>query len=318
MKDLIGNTPLVKIHYKIRGEEKYIYTKLEYYNLTGSIKDRMVYYLLTKNKENGNIKDGDAIIEATSGNTGISLAALGAYYGHPVHIFIPDFVSEERLKILKLYGANVHLVSKEEGGYLACIEKANILAKKIGGYRLDQFEKLENITAHYQTTGTEIVKKLEKVDGFVSGIGTGGSLMGCALKLKEQNENTVIGAVEPYFTSILTGNVETEYHQIEGIADGFLPKIVDTEIIDEVFRIQEEDAIIMSQKLALELGLGVGISSGANFLGSVLLNEKINGEICTLFPDDFKKYLSTNLSQKIELKDEYLSNEIELIGCEIL
>ncbi len=318
MKDLIGNTPLVKIHYKIRGEEKYIYTKLEYYNLTGSIKDRMVYYLLTKNKENGNIKDGDAIIEATSGNTGISLAALGAYYGHPVHIFIPDFVSEERLKILKLYGANVHLVSKEEGGYLACIEKANILAKKIGGYRLDQFEKLENVTAHYQTTGTEIVKKLEKVDGFVSGIGTGGSLMGCALKLKEQNENTVIGAVEPYFTSILTGNVEKEYHQIEGIADGFLPKIVDTEIIDEVFRIREEDAIIMSQKLALELGLGVGISSGANFLGSVLLNEKINGEICTLFPDDFKKYLSTNLSQKIELKDEYLSNEIELIGCEIL
>ena len=308
MKDLIGNTPLIQIHYKINGEEKYVYTKLEYYNLTGSIKDRMVSYLLTKNKENGNIKEGDAIIEATSGNTGISLAALGAYYNHPVHIFIPDFVSEERIKILKLYGADVHLVSKEDGGYKACIEKADSLAKEIDGYRLDQFEKIENVTAHYQSTGTEIVKKLEKVDGFVSGIGTGGTLMGCALKLKEQNESISIGAVEPYFTSILTGNVEKEYHQIEGIADGFLPKIVDKEMIDEVFRIREEDAILMSQKLSLKLGLGVGISSGANFLGSVLLNEKINGEICTIFPDDFKKYLSTHLTSKIEEKEEYLSS----------
>lgn len=318
MKDLIGNTPLIRIDYSINGVKKHVYAKMESYNLTGSIKDRMVSYLLLKNKENGNIKKGQPIIEATSGNTGISLAALGAYYKHPVHIFIPDFVSRERIQILKLYGAHVHLVSKEEGGYFACIKKANQLAKEINGYRLDQFEKIDNITAHYQSTGTEIIRKLDRVDGFVSGIGTGGTLMGCALKIKEQNEKVVIGAVEPYFTSILTGHMEKEYHQIEGIADGFLPKIVDKNEIDEIFRIQEEDAIYMSQKLALELGLGVGISSGANFLGSVLLNEKINGEICTIFPDHFMKYLSTNLTKKIEIKEDYFSSKIKLLNYEIL
>lgn len=318
MKGLIGNTPLIRIKYSINGVIKHVYAKLESYNLTGSIKDRMVSYLLYKNKENGNIKEGQPIIEATSGNTGISLAALGAYYKHPIHIFIPDFVSRERIQILKLYGAHVHLVSKEEGGYLTCIEKANQLARKINGYRLDQFEKIDNITAHYQSTGTEIVKKLEKIDGFVSGLGTGGTLMGCALKIKEHNENATIGVVEPYFTSVLTGHMEKDYHQIEGIADGFLPKIVDKNEIDEIFRIKEEDAILMSQKLSLELGLGVGISSGANFLGSILLNEKIKGEVCTIFPDHFMKYLSTNLSEKIEEKEDYLSPQIKLLTYEIL
>lgn len=318
MKKIIGNTPLIRIHYKIDGEERSVCAKLEYYNLTGSIKDRMVYYLLTKNKENGNIKEGMPIVEATSGNTGISLASLGAYFGHPVHIFIPDFVSEERIKILKLYGANVHLVSKEEGGYLAAISKADAFSKKIGGYRLDQFEKIENISAHFATTGTEIVKKLPQIDGFVSGVGTGGTLMGCALKIKEQNEKAIIGAVEPYFTSILTGNVTSTYHQIEGIADGFLPKIVDKNVIDKVYRIYEEDAILMSQKLALSLGLGVGISSGANLLGSILMQDTVKGEVCTIFPDDFKKYLSTNLTIKIEEKEEYITPNIELISYEVL
>lgn len=317
MKGLIGNTPMIQIHYKINGEEKHIYTKLEFYNITGSIKDRMVDYILTQSKKEKALKEKMPIIEATSGNTGISLAALGAYYGHPVHIFIPDFVSEERIKILKLYKAHVYLVSKEEGGYETCIKRADALAQTINGYRLDQFEKEENITAHYQSTGTEIAKKLPKVDGFVSGIGTGGTLMGCAKKLKEQNPNIKIAAVEPYFTSILTGNVEKPYHQIEGIADGFLPKIVDKKIIEEVFRIKEEDAIQMSQKLAAQLGLSVGISSGANFLGSILLNEKINGEICTIFPDDCKKYLSTNLTKQVEDENNLVS-KIELLRYDVV
>lgn len=318
MNGLIGNTPMVRIYYSYKGKERSIYTKLEYYNLTGSIKDRMVSYILLKNKNNGNIKEGQALIEATSGNTGISLAALGALYKHPVYIFMPDFVSEERIKIMKLYGANVTLVTKEEGGYETCIKRANELATQIDGFRLDQFERVDNITAHYQSTGTEIVKSLLPIDGFISGIGTGGTLMGTGMKIKDIYENAKIIAMEPKTMTLLSKDRVLEDHKIEGISDGFMPRIVDKSIIDDVILVDDKDAIYMSQKIAKELGIGVGISSGANLIGAILLEEQIGGNICTIFADDQKKYLSTDMSKEITPGKEFVSCEVELLRYEIV
>lgn len=163
MEELIGNTPMIKIDYEYRGRLKSVYAKLEQYNLTGSIKDRVAYYMIIKAKEQRILKDGMPIIEATSGNTGISLAALGVYYNHPVYIFMPDWVSSKRLKIMKLYGANVTLFSKEEGGFKRCIHEANKLAKNINGYYIDQFSNTNNILAHYETTGKEIINQLSDI-----------------------------------------------------------------------------------------------------------------------------------------------------------
>ena len=174
MLENIGNTPMIKIIYKNKENINYIYTKLESYNLTGSIKDRVAYYIISKAKERGVLKSNMPIIEATSGNTGISLAALGAYYKHPVYIFMPDWVSEERVKIMKSYGANVKLISKQEGGFKKCIEEAKKLANEKHGFLANQFANTDNLLAHYETTGNEIINQLpEKVFAFISGVGTG-------------------------------------------------------------------------------------------------------------------------------------------------
>ena len=316
MEGLIGNTPLIKINYKYKGKTNYIYTKLEYYNLTGSIKDRIVYYIINKNIETGVLKSDMPLIEATSGNTGISLSAIGAYYNHLVYIFMPDWVSKERLDIMRLYGANVILVSKKDGGFKKCVELAKEFSDKHNGFLLNQFKTNDNITAHYLTTGKEITDRIS-VDAFVSGIGTGGTLMGIAKRLKEVNGNTHIYALEPDTMSLIkTGNIGS--HKIEGIGDDFIPDIVDLDAIDDVILINDMDAINMSKKIAKELGIGVGISSGANMIASVLLKDMGYKNVVTVFPDDLKKYLSTDLSKDIKLKDNNISSNIELIDYEII
>lgn len=318
MKQLIGNTPMIEITYMYKGKKRRVYSKLEYYNLTGSIKDRMVYYILTKNKENGNILPKVPLIEATSGNTGISLAALGSYFDHPVHIFMPDFVSMERRNLIKSYGASITLVSKENGGYETCIALADELANQIGGYRLNQFTNPLNVSAHYSTTGPEIIKQLNKIDGFISGIGTGGTLMGVGFKLKDIFEDVTVAAIEPTTMTLLSAKPLLKDHKIDGISDGFLPSIVDRSIINKVYLIDDEDAINMSKLLSRKLGLGVGFSSGANFLGSILLEDEIGGNIVTIFPDDSKKYLSTHLQDALDENSDFLSNQIELIDYRII
>jgi len=292
MGTLIGNTPLVKIKVKYKGRIRNIFVKLEYYNYTGSIKDRVAEYIIVKSKELGLLKENMAIVEATSGNTGISFASLCARYNHPVHIFMPDWVSTERVKILKNYGAKVYLVSKEDGGFREAIKRADNLAKNIGGFRPNQFSNKLNTEAHYNTTGKEIVAKLRDINAFVSGFGTGGTLMGVGSKIKKHNHNALVVAVEPETMSLLSANKTVGSHRIEGIGDDFLPDLVDTSLIDKVITISDTDAILMARKLAQKLGLGVGISSGANFLASVLLGLD---NVVTIFADDFKKYLSTDL-----------------------
>ena len=320
MNGLIGNTPMVKIKYKYNNKEKYVYAKLEQYNLTGSIKDRIALYIIEQEKSRGVLRDKIPIIEATSGNTGISFSALGAKLGHPVYIFMPDWVSKERIDLMKLYGAKVMLVSKENGGFKKCIKLADDLDKKINGYRPNQFSNTLNTECHYKYTGKEISDKLEKEDigGFISGIGSGGTLMGISLRLKEKYPDIKIGVVEPNDMPLLTKNKIINNHKIEGIGDDFIPELVDVNIIDKVFDINDDDAINMAKLINKKLGLGVGISSGANLLGAILMQENNDINVVTIFPDDNKKYLTTDLVKEIDYNKEFVSSKIELLDYTVI
>ena len=314
MKELIGNTPLIKIKYRYQNKIKNVYAKLEYYNLTGSIKDRMAYYIVTEAYKNKTLNKNQPIIEATSGNTGISLAAVGAKFNNPVYIFMPDWVSKERKNIMEKYGAKVYLVSKQEGGFVECIKRANQLAKELNGFRPNQFENKLNEEINYMTTAQEIINKNIKISGFVSGVGTGGTLMGIGKKLKEIYKNSKVIAIEPENLPIISKGINEGTHKIEGIGDEFIPQLLDKNIIDQIILINDEDAINMTNLLASKLGLGVGISSGANFLGAVLSNLD---NVVTGFPDDLKKYLSVDNKIK-EQEKNFISNKIELIDFEIV
>ncbi|MBQ8193073.1 MAG: cysteine synthase family protein [Bacilli bacterium] len=320
MNNLIGNTPMIKIKYKYNNKIKYIYVKLEQYNLTGSIKDRIAKYIIEEEKKKGLLKENMPIIEATSGNTGISFSALGTKLGHPVYIFMPNWVSKERIILIKLYNAKITLISKDEGGFKECIKRADNLAKKINGYRPNQFSNHLNTKCHYETTGKEIINQLKgtKIGGFISGIGSGGTLMGVSKKLKEYYPYIEIGAVEPIKMPLLTTKKIIGEHKIEGIGDDFIPDLVDRNTIDIVFDIDDNDAINMARLINKKLGVGVGISSGANFLGAVLLGDYLSSPVVTIFPDDNKKYLTTDLTKPINLKKEFISNKIELINYTII
>lgn len=315
----IGNTPMIKISYKKNETINYIYTKLEWYNPTGSIKDRVAFYMINKAKETGDLKDGMPIIEATSGNTGISLSALGAYYKHPVYIFMPDWASVERVKLMKNFGANVILVSREDGGFKKCLEEAEKLAKEKNGFWANQFANQNNLLAHYETTGSEIVSQLpEKICAFVSGVGTGGTLMGIGKRLQNWSKDIKIIAMEPEKMPLISQNKIIENHKIEGIGDDFIPELLDKNLLDEVILVNDDDAINMSRKLSRELGLGVGISSGANFIASALYQERIKKPVVTVFADDNKKYLSTDLEKEIDNNKEFISNKIQLLDYEVI
>ncbi len=314
---LIGNTPMIKIDYEYEGKKGSIYTKLEYYNYSGSIKDRIASYIIEKEKENGTLKDGQAIVEVTSGNTGIAFSAMGALHGHEVHIFMPDWVSLERRKLIEMFGANVHLVSKEEGGFKRALELAEEFALENDAYRPLQFDNKFNVEAQYTTTGQEIIDKIPDVNAFVSGIGTGGTLMGIGRRLKDNNPNSKVFALEPSTLSILKMGMEEGSHMIEGIGDDFIPGIVDPDLIDDIVLIDDCDAINMSKRIAKEFGLGIGISSGANFLASVIMdNEDL--KMATVFPDDNKKYITTKLSEKIDENPKLRSNKVKLISFDVI
>ena len=317
IKGLVGNTPMIKINYEYEGKEGSIYTKLEYYNYSGSIKDRIALYIIEKEKENGNLKDGQPIIEVTSGNTGIAFSAIGALCGHEVHIFMPDWVSLERRKLIEMYGAKIHLVSREEGGFKRGLELVDELAEEIGAYKPLQFDNELNVEAQYATTGQEIIDAIPGVNAFVSGIGTGGTLMGIGKRLKDNNPSSKVFALEPSTLSILKMGMDEGSHMIEGIGDDFIPGIVDEELIDDIVLIDDLDAINMSKRLAQEFGLGIGISSGANFLASVLVDND-DLKIATVFPDDNKKYITTKLSEEIDEDPKLLSNKVKLVGFEVI
>lgn len=305
---------MIKIDYEFEKNKRSIYVKLEYYNLTGSIKDRVAYYIINNAKKQNLLKDSMPIIEATSGNTGIALAALGAYYKHPVYIYMPEWASKERVNLMKLYGANVTLVSREDGGFIGCVEKAKNKAREINGFLANQFSNENNFLAHYETTAKEIIEQVpEKVDSFISGVGTGGTLMGIGKRLKEEFEDFKIVALEPDKMPIISTGKPLGNHKIEGIGDDFVPDLIDKEAIDDIILVNDDDAINMSKKLAKELGLGVGISSGANIIASALWQQKNKNRVVTVFPDDNKKYLTTDLVKENLVGENFISNKIKLL-----
>ena len=310
----VGNTPLIKIKYKYNGKENFIFTKLESYNLTGSIKDRVAYYIIKQAYQDGDLKKGMPIVEATSGNTGISLAAIGALFGNPVHIFMPNWVSKERISLMQMFNATVTLITKEQGGFKRAIIEAEKYAKQNNAFLSNQFENQNNVLAHYETTSKEIIEELNgNISGFVSGIGTGGTLMGVAKRLKQANQDVKIYALEPDKMPLLSKNKIISNHKIEGIGDDFIPKIIDRKLIDKIILVNDDDSINMSKKIALHLGLGVGISSGANMLASVIAKEENDGNVVTVFPDDNKKYISTDLSKPIDNNQKFISNKIQIL-----
>ena len=312
---VIGNTPMLKIDFEYLGKKLTTYVKLEMFNLTGSIKDRVAYYML----KNGNLKEGAEIVEATSGNTGISLAALGAFYNHKVHIFMPDWASVERRRMMEGYGAELTLISREDGGFSKCLEDAKKYALKHKAFYPDQFSNENNILAHYETTGAEILRQLpEKIGGFVSGVGTGGTLLGTSKRLKERYPDMITCAIEPENMPLISGGKIKGAHKIEGIGDDFIPKLVDKNLIDKIFLINDEDAMQMARIISRKLGIGVGISSGANFIGSALLGSEIMMPVATVFADDNKKYVSTDLFKDENLDDNLISNNIKILGASFI
>lgn len=324
IEKLIGNTPLLEINYTYKGKGQKIYAKLEYYNISGSVKDRMAYYILKKSYEKGLIKKGDTIVEATSGNTGIAFCALGAFTENPVIIFMPDWMSEERKKLISSYGAKIINVSKEEGGFLGSIDLADKYAREHENVFLPhQFANELNAEGQYNSLGKELVRDLNKngliCDGFVAGVGTGGVIMGVAKAIKEANKDAKAFPLEPSESPTLSTGYKVGSHKIAGISDEFIPELCKLNQLDEIVSVMSDDAIIMAQKLA-KRGLGVGISSGANFIGAVKAKEMLGEDkvVATVFSDDSKKYLSTDLMKNLEVKDNHLSKDIEIISYRVV
>ena len=281
--NLVGNTPLVNI-------SPNVWAKMEAYNPTGSIKDRMVFYVLRDAIKSGKIKKGDTIVEATSGNTGISLSFFGQIEGMNVKIIMPSNMSEERKKMMRYFGADI--IEVAAGDFDAAIAARDKLVKEKGWYNFNQFHEQKNIECHYVTTGNEIVRQIEDIFGFteycptlieaiVLGTGTGGTLMGAGKKIKENYPNAKIIAVEPAESSVMSGG-EQGLHGIQGIGDGS-KFLVDLDKVDEIIAISTKDAEIKARELAKK-GFFVGISSGANVLAAEKWVEKNNprGSVVTI------------------------------------
>ena len=318
---LVGNTPLLAIEFRYKGADRVLYAKAEHLNLTGSIKDRMALHIVTQAVARGDLKPGGAIVEATSGNTGIAFASVGRALGHPVVIFMPDWMSQERKDLLRSLGAEVRLVSREQGGFLGSIKLAEEYAAKTPGAFLPrQFSNADNADAHAQTTGPELWWQFDALgltpDAFVAGVGTGGTIMGMSRFLKKAKRGLRAHPLEPANSPTLTTGHKVGKHRIQGISDEFIPAIVDLGALDSVVSVDDGDAILLAQKLAATLGLGVGISSGANFLGALMVQERLGGRavVATVFADDNKKYLSTDLLRGEPVKEGFLSPDVELLS----
>ena len=317
---LVGNTPMLELHYSYKGKPSKIYVKCEQYNLTGSVKDRMALYILHKAYCENLIKPGDTIVEATSGNTGIAFSAIGKALGHNVKIIMPNWLSKERMDIIRSLGAEIVLVSKEEGGFLGSIAMCNELAKTNKNVFLPcQFENKYNAEAHENTTGKEIIAQLSgiglKPDAFVAGVGTGGTIMGVGRALRKENPRVKLHPLEPEESPTLRTGHKVGSHRIQGISDEFIPDLVKLDELDGIIDASDGDSIIMAQKLARELGLAVGISSGANVIGAIKLKNELSDDavVVTILSDSNKKYLSTDLVKEEPIKEGYISTDTAFI-----
>ncbi len=318
IEGMIGRTPLLEIRFTYKGEPRRIFAKAEYMNLTGSIKDRVAYHIMSKAYAEGEISPTDVIAEATSGNTGIAFSAVGSYLGHKVIIYMPDWMSAERINLMKSFGAEVRLVSREQGGFLGSIALTEELAKQGNVFLPKQFSNENNTETHYIYTGEEISRQLSALgltaDGVVAGVGTGGTVMGIGRRLRKDNPDCGVFPLEPLNSPTLSTGYKVGHHRIQGISDEFIPPVLKMEEMTSVVSVDDVDSIIMAKMLSRRFGIGVGISSGANMLGCILAQEKLGADstVVTVFADDNKKYLSTDYSDEHDTKEGYLTKEIVL------
>jgi len=296
--DFIGHTPILKLKITRDGHTYTPYVKLEFLNPSGSVKDRIAKYMVNTAEERGILKPDSVIVEATSGNTGISLAMVAAAKGYKMVVFMPEHMSRERIRLMESLGAEICLTPKEEGFEGAVKRTEEVAAKSRHVYLTRQFSNVENFCAHYQTTGKEIREQVpECVDAFVAGVGTGGTLFGVGRALRDAYPDMKLVAVEPAESAVLSGESRPKDHKIAGIGDGFIPEIVNLNEVDFVAKVKSDDAVQMSQILCRHYGLMVGISSGANILGVIQTLDKIGREkvAVTVLPDRTERYFSTDL-----------------------
>lgn len=281
---LIGNTPLIRIR-------ENVFAKLEAVNPSGSIKDRMALYMFERAEKSNEIERGYEIVEATSGNTGISFAMIASVKGYKFTAIMPDTMSSERRQIMQAFGANLIFAPTMEDA----VRKLEEFAVKENVWLPRQFDNQANVDCHRETTGNEILQQLDEIGAFVAGVGTGGTLMGVAQALRDKHPNIMIVAVEPAESAVLSGG-RVGAHKIQGIGSGFVPSIVDLSEINKVIKVKSDDAMQMTRHLARENGLFVGISSGANVLASLRIAKKMgNKNVVTVLPDSGNRYLSMGL-----------------------
>jgi cysteine synthase len=314
LSKLVGNTPTLSIECIVEGKRRHIFVKYESVNYSGSIKDRIVLEILKFAHLTGEINDKTTLVEATSGNTGISLAAMGAYLGIPVQIYMPNWLSEERKRILQLYGAELVEIGVEEGGFQRCIELAEEKSQKKGFFCTKQFDNQINVQAHLKSTAPELDMALRasgngNLDIFVAGAGTGGTVMGFHHYFSQKNDDFVAHALFP-------DKNEDGAHRIEGIGDSFVPKILDLAQLGETIRVSDADAINVSRQLN-RLGLSVGISSGANLFAAAFKAAEFrhSTKVATVFADNNSKYLTTDLCSNTP---EPLSSPIKVVNYELI
>jgi cysteine synthase A len=297
IEELIGNTPLVRINILSKETKTSILGKCEFMNPTSSVKDRIAFNMINEALKSGEIDISTTIIEPTSGNTGIGLAAICAAKGMRLILTMPDSMSSERQKILKHFGAELVLTPGSKG-MSGAVEKANELGQSLKNAKvLQQFNNPDNPDIHRKTTAIEILKDIENIDIFVASVGTGGTLTGTGEVLKEAIPSLKIVAVEPSTSAVLEGG-EAGPHKIQGIGAGFIPEILNTEIYDEVLAVSNEDSFAMAQKVAKEEGLLIGISAGANLHAAQILANRPENKgktIVTILCDTAERYLSTEL-----------------------
>ena len=314
LSKLVGNTPLLEIGVQFEGKKLNIYAKYEAWNYSGSIKDRMALQILRSAYACEVLQPKDTIVEATSGNTGIAFAAMGAFLGHNVEIYMPNWLSDERKQLLRFYGAKLHEISAEEGGFLHCIELAEQKSQKNGIFCPKQFENSNNPVAHMTHTAPEMELGLFKagfgdIDAFVAGAGTGGTIMGFFRYFSEKIKHFQAFPVFPV-------NNSDGGHRIEGIGDSFVPKILSLDELGDKVLISDSDAISVARQIN-QKGLSVGISSGANLLAASKKCFELGEDsiVGTIFCDDNKKYLSTDLCSNSK---ENLSYDFKLLDYRLI
>ncbi|WP_100400560.1 cysteine synthase A [Bacillus sp. FJAT-44742] len=296
--DLIGNTPLVKLNRLVGENDADVYLKLEFMNPGSSVKDRIALAMIKDAAEQGKLKEGDTLIEPTSGNTGIGLAMVAAAQGYKAVLVMPDTMSMERRNLLRAYGAELVLTPGAEG-MGGAIRKANELAEENGYFMPQQFENEANPKIHRETTGKELLEQVDgQIDSFVSGIGTGGTITGAGALLKENYPEMRIVALEPTDSPVLSGGSPGP-HKIQGIGAGFVPKILDTDVYDEVVQVSKDQAYEYARRAAREEGILGGVSSGAAIYAALEEAKKLGKgkKVVAIIPSNGERYLSTPLYQ---------------------